>query len=505
MRNKPNANELFVKRLGIDTHRQAIAFMPRDCHACRAEGFNALSRVQLSTPHRHVVATLDIVDSDIVPPGHVGLSEAAWQQLQVTPGDWVRVSHPPHMDSLGHVRSKLFGNSIQQQGFDAILHDIVNGLYSEVHLTAFVAACTGDRMARDEVIALTRAMVNVGQRLHWPRPIVVDKHCVGGLPGNRTTPIVVAIAAANGLCIPKTSSRAITSPAGTADTMATLTNVDLDLEQMRQVVEQEGGCLAWGGAVNLSPADDLLIRIERALEIDSEGQLVASVLSKKIAAGASHVLIDIPVGGTAKVRSAVAAQRLADTLIAVGDALDLAVRVQISSGEQPVGRGIGPCLEARDVLSVLQNHGSGPPDLRERSLLLAANILEMGGVAAPGNGLAVATETLDSGAAWRKFTAICEAQGGLREPAYASYQQDILANHSGVVTRIDNRVLSRLAKLAGAPGAPAAGVSIWCQLGDRVSKGDRLLTLNAETPGELSYALEYHQMHIDVVMVEEGE
>ena len=504
MRSKPNVNELYVKRLGIDTHRQTIAFMPRDCHACRAEGFNALSRVQLSTPQHHVVATLDIVDSDIVPPGYVGLSESAWQQLQVKPGDWVRVSHPPHMDSLGHVRSKLFGNVIGQQGFDAILRDIVGGLYSEVHLTAFVAACTGERMNQDEVIALTRSMVNVGQQLRWPGSIVVDKHCVGGLPGNRTTPIVVAIAAANGLCIPKTSSRAITSPAGTADTMATLTNVDLDLAQMRQVVEQEGGCLAWGGAVNLSPADDLLIRIERALEIDSEGQLVASVLSKKIAAGASHVLIDVPVGSTAKVRSQAAAERLAMTLVAVGKALGLMVRVQISAGEQPVGRGIGPCLEARDVLSVLQNHGSGPLDLRERGLLLAANVLEMGGAAAVGNGLALATETLNSGAAWRKFAAICAAQGGLREPAYADYQQDILANHSGVVTHIDNRVLSRLAKLAGAPGAPAAGVSIWCQLGDKVDKGDRLLTLNAETPGELSYALEYHQMHTDVILIEEG-
>ena len=273
---------------------------------------------------------------------------------------------------------------------------------------------------------------------------------------------------------------------------------------MRQVVEQEGGCLAWGGAVNLSPADDLLIRIERALEIDSEGQLVASVLSKKIAAGASHVLIDVPVGSTAKVRSQAAAERLAMTLVAVGKALGLMVRVQISAGEQPVGRGIGPCLEARDVLSVLQNHGSGPLDLRERGLLLAANVLEMGGATAVGNGLALATETLNSGAAWRKFAAICAAQGGLREPAYADYQQDILANHSGVVTHIDNRVLSRLAKLAGAPGAPAAGVSIWCQLGDKVDKGDRLLTLNAETPGELSYALEYHQMHTDVILIEEG-
>ncbi|NQD38008.1 thymidine phosphorylase family protein [Permianibacter sp. IMCC34836] len=489
--------------MGIDTHRQAIAFMPRDCHACRSEGFNALSRVRLVTKQASVIATLDIVDSDIVPAGYVGLSESAWQQLKVKAGDVVRVSHAPHVDSLRYIRSKLFGNEIDQAGFNAILADIVRGHYSDVLLTAFVTSCAGEHMNRNEVIALTRAMVEAGQRLTWPQALVVDKHCVGGLPGNRTTPIVVAIAAANGLCIPKTSSRAITSPAGTADTMATLTTVELDLAKMREVVSKEGGCLAWGGAVNLSPADDMLIRIERALEIDSEGQLVASVLSKKIAAGASHVLIDIPVGPTAKVRTAPAAARLAAELVNVGAALGLQVKAHISDGSQPVGRGIGPALEAFDLLAVLQNQANAPADLRARAIELAAKVLELGGVAAEGQGLVLAEQTLASGAAWQKFQAICQAQGGLREPPFAEFQQDIIASHDGIVSHIDNRVLSRLAKLAGAPGAPAAGLTLWCRLGDRISKGDRLLTVNAESPGELAYALDYQQLHPDVIALSE--
>ena len=174
-----------------------------------------------------------------------------------------------------------------------------------------MTACAGDRLDIRETIDLTAAMVEVGEKLSWGVDRVADKHCVGGLPGNRTSMIVVPIIAAAGLLIPKTSSRAITSPAGTADVMETLTRVDLDIADIRKVVEREGGCIAWGGAVRLSPADDILIGVERPLDFDSEGQLVASVLSKKIAAGSTHVVLDLPVGPTAKLRDAEAAARLA--------------------------------------------------------------------------------------------------------------------------------------------------------------------------------------------------
>src|SRR3546814_2857578 len=125
----------------------------------------------------------------------------------------------------------------------SIVEDVVAGRYSDVHLASFLTATAALPFDEDEAYSLTKAMVDAGDRLRWPSEIVVDKHSVGGLPGNRTTPIIVAIAAACGLTMPKTSSRAITSPAGTADTMETLTRVDLDLEAMQRVVASEGGCL----------------------------------------------------------------------------------------------------------------------------------------------------------------------------------------------------------------------------------------------------------------------
>ena len=303
-------------------------------------------------------------------------------------------------------------------------------------------------------------MVEVGERLRWPAGIVVDKHCVGGLPGNRTTPIVVAIVASLGLTMPKTSSRAITSPAGTADTMETMAPVELDTAAIRRVVEREGGCVVWGGAVKLSPADDILIRVERALDLDTEGQLIASVLSKKIAAGSTHLVIDLPVGPTAKVRSPETAATLSRDLLEVAETFGLHTKVVLTDGSQPVGRGIGPALEARDVLSVLRGAPDAPQDLRQRSIALAGALLELAGAAPPGRGRSEAAEVLDDGRAWSKFQRICEAQGGMRVPPTAGQQQPLLAERAGRVHAIDNRRIARLAKLAGAPDDKAAGVDL---------------------------------------------
>ncbi|HSG67038.1 MAG TPA: thymidine phosphorylase, partial [Gammaproteobacteria bacterium] len=312
------------------------------------------------------------------------------------------------------------------------------------------------------------------------------------------------IVAACGLPIPKTSSRAITSPAGTADTMETLAPVDLDIAAMRRVVEREGGCIVWGGAVDLSPADDVLIRIERSLDLDSNAQLVASVLSKKISAGATHVVIDIPVGPTAKLRSESAATRLSDQLIDVGKRLALPIAVECTDGSQPVGRGIGPGLEARDVLSVLKCEASAPADLRERASRLAGRLLEFGGRVSVGEGYSRALDVLASGEAWRKFEAICEAQGGMRAPPVATHVHDIESSIGGTVVTIDNRRLAKAAKLAGAPNGPAAGVEMHVRLGARVGKGEPLYSVHAETPGELAYALHFIEAQPDIVAVEEG-
>ncbi len=495
---------LHLRRLGINTHQEPVVYMRQDCHVAMSEGFYAHSRVEVSTASASVVATLVLVCSDLLSHQEAGLSEAAWHLLGCpSDGEQARFHHARPVDSMSFVRGKIYGQRFTAEAARAIIDDIKAGRYTDIQLSAFVTACAGDRLNLDETIAITKAMVSSGERFDWGSELVLDKHCVGGLPGNRTTPIVVAIVAANGLLMPKTSSRAITSPAGTADTMEVMTPVTLDFPRMQAVVQQEGACLAWGGSVSLSPTDDIVIRVERALDLDSEGQLVASVISKKVAAGSKQVLIDIPVGPTAKVRSQATAQALKQLLEQTGAALGLDVRTVITDGTQPIGRGIGPALEARDVLQVLRNDDKAPQDLRDKSLQLAGILLEMGGKAGTGQGYALAQSTLLSGNALAKFEAICRAQGGFTEPGTAAYRHCIRAQRHGVVAYFNNRFIARLASLAGAPNARAAGLELHVALGDEVAAGEPLFTLYAEAPGELAYALDFLDGHTDVVRIED--
>ena len=482
---------LRARRAGIDTYQQAVVYLRTDSAVCRAEGFEAQAEVEVSVDRREIPAVLHRVEAGWLEPDEAALSEAAWTLLGLEGGEPVTVRHARQRESLQFVRAKVYGRRLDYASLLALMDDIGHGRVSDLHLAAFVTACAGGRLDRDETVALTRAMVDVGERIRWPLAPVMDKHCVGGLPGNRTTLSVVPIVAACGVVMPKTSSRAITSPAGTADTMETLAPVALDRAAMRRVVEREGACIAWGGAARLSPADDALIRVERPLDLDSEAQLVASVLSKKVAAGSERVLIDVPVGPTAKVRSRAAAQSLAAGLVDVGAAVGLAVQVMLTDGRQPVGRGIGPALEAIDVLAVLERRADAPADLRERALTLAGTLLEMAGRAAPGSGVALATRTLDSGRALGKFVAICEAQGGLRTPPRAPHIEVIAATAAGRVGAIDNRRLARAAKLAGAPRDPAAGATIRVRRGVPVAAGQPQFSLHAQSAGELAYALAY--------------
>ena len=484
-----NPDQLRLRRLGIDTYKQPVIYMHRQCFICRSEGFVAQARVKVKLNGREIVATLNVIDSNLLSSDEAGLSNCAWQALAGIDGDVLTISHAADLESLRGVRAKLFGETLPQEDWSAIVNDIAAGRYADIHLAAFVSACAAGRMSLQETIGLTRAMLEAGSRLQWPQSPIADKHCIGGLPGNRTSLIIVPIIAAAGLTMPKTSSRAITSPAGTADTMEVLAPVTHDIAAMRRIVEREGGCIVWGGSVALSPADDALISVERPLDIDSPAQLVASVISKKLAAGSTHAIIDIPVGPTAKVRSHVAAKKLGDLLEQVGAELGLAIQIVFTDGLQPVGRGIGPALEARDVLAVLRRDHDAPLDLRERSLLLAGSLLEFCGAVPVGRGHSRAAELLASGQALKKFLAICDAQGGFCEPPRAAFTHVVTANTAGRIIEVSNRRLARIAKLAGAPRACAAGIDLHVKCWNRVEKSMPLFTVHAETPGELQYAL----------------
>jgi thymidine phosphorylase len=486
-----NNNTLRVRRLGIDTYRENVAYLHRDCELYRAEGFQALSKVKICVNGQRILAVLNVVDDrNIVSPCDLGLSEQAFAKLGVEEGRLVSIEHAEAPSSMNAVRRKIEGERLNQEDYTQIISDITEMRYSKTEIAAFLVASGQTDMDRDEVAYLTQAMLESGKKFDWNESLVADKHCIGGIPGNRTSMLIVPIVAAHGMLIPKTSSRAITSPAGTADTMEVLANVELDIEKLHDIVRKHRACIAWGGTADLSPADDIMIAVERPLGIDSSGQMIASILSKKLAAGATHLLIDIPVGPTAKVRHMRQAQRLRKLFEFVADQLKIHLEVIITDGRQPIGSGIGPVLECRDVMQVLQNAPNAPIDLRQKSLRLAGRILEFDPDVRGGKGYAIARDILDSGRALDMMNTIIKAQGEqTHQYKLGKLKHDVLSPANGVVINIDNLQMAHIARFAGAPMDKGAGVDLFKKLGDKVKKGEPLYRIYSEFPADYKFSL----------------
>jgi len=390
---------------------------------------------------------------------------------------------------LASLYKKIAGFALTESEYRPLLIAINQKQYSGSELEAFLIACT-QQLSDDELIAVARCRSELMPRIAWGRDMVVDKHSLGGIPGSRVTMVVIPIIAAHGLLIPKTSSRAITSAAGTADAMEVLAKVDLTPAQLKLCVAQTNACIAWNGKLNHSVIDDVMNALTRPLALDTRRWSVASILSKKYSAGATHVVIDIPYSSAGKVKSEAAAHELAQLFEMVGSALGLVVKAFATDGQAPIGRGIGPALEARDVLQVLERNPVAPTDLLEKSLFFASQILALDpAVGTVTKGRERALELLNSGAASEAMQKIIAAQGAQPSVTWAGVlKQDVRSPYSGRVQGIDGFVISGLGRCAGAPADQLAGVDLACGLGAEVNAGDLLYVLQASDSVKLAQA-----------------
>lgn len=483
---------LKLRKVAIDTYKENVAYLHRECPLYHSEGFQALNKIEIhdGMGKPPVIAVLNIVDdASITAPDELGLSEQTFQQFNGAEGEAVSVNHASLPTSIKAVHKKIAGNRLSADDYLDICSDIVANRYSKIEIAAFLVGSAESGLERDEILYLTEAMVKTGEKIDWEEPLVVDKHCIGGIPGNRTTMLIVPIVAAHGMLMPKTSSRAITSPAGTADTMEVLAKVDLPVDELRSILRRERAFIAWGGTAKLAPVDDILISVSRPLSLDTTGQMIASILSKKVAAGSTHLLIDIPVGPSAKVRSQSHALKLRKLFEYVGDRIGLNIEVGITDGRQPIGRGIGPVLEARDVMQILENDPQAPKDLREKSLQLAGRILEFDPDIRGGEGYKLACNILESGRALEKMKSIIKAQGeNKKHYVPGKLTHSVISDNNGIVSALDNFQMAQIARLAGAPMDKGAGVDLHKKMGDTIKKGEPLYTLHAEFMANFNFA-----------------
>ncbi|MCE8429028.1 MAG: AMP phosphorylase, partial [Candidatus Methanoperedens sp.] len=386
----------------------------------------------------------------------------------------------------------------------AIVQDIVRDNLTEIELSAFVTASYIHGMSTDEIEWLTRAMIDTGEKIEFDTHPIMDKHSIGGVPGNKISLLVVPIIAANGLLIPKTSSRAITGAAGTADLMEVLAPVEFSADEIKEITERVGGVIVWGGATNIAPADDKLIHVEYPLSIDPRCQLLASIMAKKGSVGADCVVIDIPTGAGTKIPTIQEGKKLARDLIELGERLGMSVECAMTYGASPVGRTIGPVIEVREALKVLETM-QGPNSLIEKSTGLAGILLEMGGAAARGRGKELAMETLRSGKALSKLKEIIEAQGGNPNITHSDispgeHRGELIAPADGYIIEFDNKRIVEIARIAGAPIDKGSGIWINKKKGELVKKGEPLITIFADKSWKLTNALKSAEKDIPIIV-----
>ena len=407
--------------------------------------------------------------------------------------------------ALEAIRKKLVGKKLSYKEIYAVMDEIAHEKLGDVLTTYFAAAGYSKGFSNEEIYHLTRAMVETGERLTF-KGIVADKHSIGGNPGGRSTLILVPLIAAAGFTIPKSSSRAITTPSGTADAMEVLSNVTFSKEKIYEIVERTNGCIVWGGSFKIAPADDEIIRIEEPLMFESFDKILVSVMAKKIAFGATHLVIDLPYGKTAKVHGIEDAEVLRDKFEYLAHKFKIKIKVLLYKIEQSPSRGIGPLLEAREALRVLEQHPERAEGLEQRALKLADSLLALcledaaehlkqEVLSTYRTTAQWAREILVSGKALTKMREIIKEQGGnphiesshLRP---GSHEHEVLSKNKGIINSLNYKNLTLIAKVLGAPKDKKAGIYLLRQIGDKVGRRDPLCILYSDEPYALREAID---------------
>ncbi len=478
-----------VKKLDFETGGRWIIVLKEK--EARAYGIRMGDKLKLKWDGRETVVTANFTHTKVA-DGEVGLFKEIWQHYKFKPGEMIDITLSERPASIESIKKKLLGGELNYREMHAVVRDIADYVLGDLEITYFVASGFARKFSNSELYYLTKSIAETGDMLRLPGP-VLDKHSVGGLPGNRTTMLVVPIIASLGFKIPKTSSRAITSAAGTADTMEVLAPVTFPMAKIKEIVKKTGACLAWGGGTRIAPADDRIIKVSYPLSLEPYTKMIVSVMAKKVAMGVKYLVIDLPVGPTGKIHRVADAKKIEKIMKYLAKRFGIKIKVDINEALKPIGRGIGPALEARDVLRVLERKEHRPLDLEEKSLELAGQLLDLAGISKKGDGYDLAMEALRSGKAWKKMQEIIRAQGGKanldsEEIVLSDKILKIKAEKAGQIVSFDNLAIVAICRILGAPSCKIAGIYLNKVMGDRVRRGDTVFTMYGESADRLKLA-----------------
>ncbi len=455
-------------------------------------GIFPLDRIELINPKtkRKIITVADITDS-IVKEKEIGLFKDVSKSLGLKKKTEINVTPVSIPESVKFIKKKMDGNSLNEKEIQKIVEDLSNNHLSQIEASAFVSAVYINGFNLQETIAMTKALVEGGKKLNLNKKFVVDKHSIGGING-RATMIIVPIVACNELFIPKTSSRSITSASGTADSMEVLTKVELSLKKIKKITQKIGGVIAWGGSLELAPGDDKIIEIEHPLNLDPPGQVIASVMAKKVSVGTKYLVIDIPVGEHTKVKTKENAENIAKKFLEVSKEMKIKTEVLLTDGTKANGPAFGAALEAKHAMEILE--GKVFDNLAQKSCQLAGALFELTGKTKKGKGYEKAVELLKNGKALKKMQEIIKAQGGKiissKQIKLSSKKIEIKANKSGKIERIDLTALKEIARTSGAPADKKAGLLLKVEEDDIIKKGQIVFEIHGTNERKLKVAEE---------------
>ncbi len=483
------SKEMKTKFLDIEAGKLISIIHEKDA---KELGLFPLDRIELFSPKtkKKIITVTDITDS-MVKEKQVGLFKDVRKVLGLKKISKIIVTPVSTPESVKYIKKKMDGNALNENEIKKIVEDLTNNSLSQIEASAFISAVYMRGFNLQETIAMTKALVEGGKKLKLTKKFIVDKHSIGGING-RATMILVPIVAANGLFIPKTSSRSITSAAGTADSMEVLTNVVLSMKKIKSITEKFGGVIAWGGGLDLAPGDDKIITIEHPLSLDPQGQVIASVMAKKVSVGTKYLVIDIPVGQYTKVKTKESAEDMAKKFLEVSKVMRIKTEVILTDGTKPNGPAFGAALEAKHAMEILE--GKVFDNLAQKSCQLAGALFELTGKTRKGKGYKKAIELLENGKALKKMKKIIKAQGGKitssEKIKLSSKKIEIKSTESGKIERINLKALKNIARASGAPIDKKAGLLLRVEEDDLIRKGDTLFEIHGENSRKLEVAKE---------------
>ena len=410
------------------------------------------------------------------------------------------------MRAVDIIIKKREKGELTQEEINFFVQGFVRGDIPDYQVSAWAMAVLLNGMTPQETTDLTLAMVLSGRILDLTGvvDIAVDKHSSGGV-GDKTTLVVLPIVAACGLPVGKMSGRGLGFSGGTLDKMESIPGyrVELNTDEFKAQLKTKGIVLA-GQSLDLAPADGKLYSLRDVTgTVPSIPLIASSIMSKKIAAGAQAIVLDVKVGNGAFMETLEMARELSDLMVKIGDLAGRKTICLLSDMNQPLGYAVGNALEVKEAIDSLK--GDGPADFHEHCLHVSAHMLFIGKRAKDlDEGRAMAEKAIANGSAFEKFRVLVQAQGGdvsyVDDPnkmALAKFVEVVNAPRSGILSQVDARSVGEASVALGAgrakksdPVDHAVGFIIHHKVGDHVEKGEPLYTIHANDEKKLAEARE---------------